>query len=201
VKAIIPLLLAAIVFVGCSDRPVIKDNSTVVVYPGLGISNICAVGMTYEQIRKATGDARLIGSGAGGWKRWIPGRSKSRFVSIPSLSATTEYRDPNPIPGVTFHVATNPWNSIPFRGKIGTKLSFQDGTVSKEQVEAAFGSVRTNFTGVSFQQVSVKPRESFSVTWDPNLLTINYPAQGIEFILKSNIVTMVVIKRISQMAK
>jgi len=133
-RAFIQLLLASILFSGCSDRPVIADNSTVVVQPGVGISNVLTFGMTAEQIFKATGDARLRHIRAFTWRRLLPGYKDDRYIQIPSLGAITGFPGTNGISSIDFFVAKNEGSNFSFRGKLGDKLSFKDGHVTREQI-------------------------------------------------------------------
>ena len=188
-KAYILLLLALIAFSGCSDRPVITDNSTVVVQPGLGISNVCAVGMTYEQIRKATGDAALVEQGPWSFKRLIPWRRKDRFVFVPSLCARIPFASGRINYWITFQVTTNDWNQIPFRGRIGEKLSFKDGPVSRAQVEAALGPIKTNFTSANPFPNIYLAREPFAIERGQGLVNLFYTRLGLYITLSNNVVT------------
>src|SRR5947208_17069805 len=113
------MLLASILFSGCSDRPVITDNSTLVVQPGLGISNVLTLGMTYEQIRKATGDAKLVHTRRLSLERLFLDRGEDRVIKIQSLGAITAFPGTSSIASMTFYVATNDENEIPFSGKLG----------------------------------------------------------------------------------
>ena len=101
-----------------------------------------------------------------------------------------------PISSVSFEVSTNQWNKIMFRGKVGEKLSFKDGPVSREQVEAAFGSVKTNFGLNSYPTRLPNMKEPYAFKVNEGWIDISYPAQGITFTIYSNVVIRFYVRKV-----
>src|SRR4051812_25217615 len=62
----------------------ITDTSRIVVQPGRGIPKVCEIGMSFEEVMQATGDAST--HGLYDRDRWSLKRlTQERFVLVPSL--------------------------------------------------------------------------------------------------------------------
>lgn len=189
-------------FFGCnnsvSNHPAVKDTSEVIVEPGRGVSNICEVGMTFRQIKRANPDARTHGPDDSSWKlERLIGR---RYILISSLSAVGHADENGRLSLISFYVS--PYDSsrtVPgliisnrFFGRIGTQLSFQSGSVGRNQIEKAFGTVQQGVTnsGGAIARIavdSIRKGEPYIVK-QGDTEAIYYPLLGLRFQLKSNAV-------------
>lgn len=180
---------------GCSQRPLVQDNSILTVQPGLGISNVFEVGMTVQQARDATHGVTIHGINdrdALG-KRW----GASRFGLIQSLGATAPIERNGEFVIICFHVL--PYDSDvtvsgltvtnPFRGKVGDKLSFKNGLVRREDVELQFGQIDHVITNLSDGIVLARDGKPFLFRAPAGGETLYYRHRGINFDLRSNTVT------------
>jgi hypothetical protein len=191
---VILFLLAFILFVGCSSRSIIKDNSTLVIQPGLGISNICALNMNLAQIRAATHDVRIVKLDPmtmqpepWSWKRLLPRRSAATEIKVPSLGASIGTESDHYPYGISFAVAADAENKTPFRGNIGQKLSCKELPISREKIEAAFGKITQTIQSRNATFPGSDRTEPFDWQHGQGWDELNYPAQGISFSLHSNI--------------
>jgi hypothetical protein len=194
-------LIAIVVVCGfllaCQKSPTVSDNSSLVVEPGWGISNLCEVGMTFAQLKKATGDATTRGSHYEPfWKRRLETWGRGDFVLVPSLAAIAVIGENQPAAFITFCVQPYEAKLIPglevrrpFQGSLGDKLSFKDRTISRVEVERAFGTVSSVATnGAQALAFRVKGdrfveqlRDAVEEVW--------YPDHGVAFQFTSNVVT------------
>jgi hypothetical protein len=180
--------------VGCNKSagtaPRIADNSKIVVEPGRGISNVCEVGMSFAQLETATGDARRLAL----WgESWWSLRQRQLFILVPSLGATGIPENKNGLTLFTFHV--QPYDSSrtcpglvvdrPFRGSVGSRLSFSNHIVSRKEVETAFGPVTQELT--NYADFSGLPDKTQPFSFRGEQLT--YARFGLDFYLKTNAVT------------
>src|SRR5688572_13808898 len=87
-RTIIAVVLVCGLVLACRKPPKVFDNSNLVVQPGLGISNVCQIGMTFAQIKRATGDATTHGRHYDSfWKRPLGSWGRGDFVLVRSLGA------------------------------------------------------------------------------------------------------------------
>ncbi len=196
-RAMLAVVPGLFLFFGCQKAPTITDNSVIVVQPGLGVSNICELGMSFSQIQKATGDATKHGiyDGSWSWKRLSsPGRGE--FVLVPSLGAIAATGNDEPVSLVEFYVQPHKEKLIlslevskPFRGSVGARISFKDAAVSNQQVEAIFGITSRVVTNAAEALVFRRKRQAFVHGRGNGVEELWYPTEGVSFVLKSNVVT------------
>jgi hypothetical protein len=134
----------------------ITDTSTVVVEPGRGIPKLCEVGMSFSQIKRAIGEGST--HGLYDRDRWNLKRlTQEKFVLFPSLGVIGVPEQKGGLPLLTFYVQpydssiTSPGLTVtrPFRGRLGSHLSFSNHVVSRREVEVAFGVVTQGLTNSS----------------------------------------------------
>jgi len=179
-----------VLLLGCSQSPLIKDNSSFTVQPGLGISNVFEVGMTVQQAHNATHDltTHSINDRDGG---------ASRFGLIQSLGATAPIEQNGKFAIICFHVL--PYDSgatvggltvtNPFRGKVEDKLSFKNGPVRREDVELQFGQIEHVITNLSDGIPLGRDGKPFRFRAPGGGESLYYRHKGINFDLRSNTVT------------
>lgn len=191
------ILMVGCLMVGCRKAPTILDNSVIVVQPGVGISNLCELGMTFSQIKKRIGGASTHGyyDNTFSWRRFTDGR-RGRFALIPSLGAVAPLGNGEPVAYVTFFLrpyrdSQFPGLNVlePFQGKLNNGLSFKDRTVSKVEVEKLFGNVSKVATNAAEGTQLRLKGQRFSYLRGDNSEDLWYPEQGISFNLASNVVT------------
>ncbi len=194
---LIAVLVGCGLVLGCQKPPKVLDNSALVVQPGRGISNLCEVGMTFSQIKSATGGATTHGiyDDTFSWRR-LESWGRGRFVLVPSLGAIAVIGENQPTAFIEFYVRPYRAPMIPgldvrepFRGKLGSSLSFKDHSVSKMDVESVFGSgsqvVTTAAAALDFR----KKGERFTHQRGAAIEELWYPDKGVAFVLTSNVVT------------
>ncbi len=177
---------------GCKPSPTISDNAPLVVQSGRGVINLCEIGMTFPQVRAATGDASIHRIHDSMWPRnqWRHGR----VVCIPSLGAYSFLSSNGPLSEIGFKVRPGlvmPGVSIgaPFRGKLGDKLSFSGGPVSKMDLEKQFGVIVRATTNIT-ETLELRQRpEPFRWIGNDGKEVLMYPEVGVAFELESNVVT------------
>jgi hypothetical protein len=191
VRAVI--IASPLISLGCNRPGVGRDNSQMVVTPGLGISNLCEIGMNFTQIQAASPDARTYGLGGriGSQNSWSDGR----FALIPSLGAITFLGTNEPVGIIEFYVRPDRGGIItglevrePFRGRIGSVLDLRDHRVSGQDVATAFGSVAHIATNAQASIELLKRGECFRLSRTASVEEIWYPQAGIAFVLESNVV-------------
>jgi hypothetical protein len=156
-RIFLTFLLICVLISGCGKSagpsPAITDTSKLVVQPGRGIPKVCEIGMSFNDVRKVTGDASK--HGIYDRDRFSLRRlTQEKFVLVPSLGVIGVPERKGSLPLLTFYV--QPYDSSitipglkvtnPFRGSIGTNLSFSSNTVSRKDVEMNFGVVIQNLT-------------------------------------------------------
>ena len=160
------------------------------VEPGRGVPEVCEIGMSFAEIKRATGEASI---------HMLKWRDTSRFVLVPSLGVIGIHEQKDGVRLLTFYVqsydssTTAPGLAItnPFRGSLSTNLSFRNGTVSRKEVEAAFGLVMQGITnGADFSNLPDKTKP-FSVRGE----TLHYPCLGLSFDLKNDNVESVTVRK------
>jgi hypothetical protein len=195
--AMVAAALGLVLVYGCQRSPTVLDNSNLVVQPGVGISNLCGLGMTFAQIRKTTGDATTHGIHYDGfWRRRRGSWGHGPSVLIPSLAAITDVGEDQPISSISFHL--RPYRAPlipgleiekPFRGKLGSSLSFKDSPTAKLEIEKIFGPVSqvasNGAEALAFRQKGERfgrqRRDSVEELW--------YPDKGIAFVFETNVLT------------
>ena len=181
---------------GCSKStgtaPRITDSSTLVVQPGRGIPDVCEIGMSFAELQRATGDATT--HGMYDRERWsFKKLTHDRFVLVSSLGVVGVPEQKGVLPLLTFHVqpydssATIPGLVVtqPFRGHLGSHLSFSNRIVSREDVELAFGAVTQSLTNFADFPRLPDTNQPFSFRGEK----LYYRRLGLIFTLKSNTVT------------
>jgi hypothetical protein len=170
----------------------ISDSSTLVAQPGRGIPKVCEVGMSFADLQKATGDAST--HGLYDRDRWsLKKLTHERFVLVPSLGVIGVPERKGALPLLTFYV--QPYDSSitirgltvtnPFRGRLGSQLSFSNHIVSRKEVETAFGPVTQDLT--NYADFSSLPDKTQPFSFRGEQLI--YGRLGLDFYLKTNVVT------------
>jgi len=163
----------------------------IVVEPGRGVPKVCEVGMNFAAIRKATGEASTHGL----YDRdlWSLKRlTQQRFVLVPSLGAIGVPEQKGGVPLLTFYVhqydssITSPGLVVtrPFRGGLGSQLSFSNHVVSRKEVEAAYGPVRQDVTNYAQVLPLADKSQPFSFRGEK----LHYPRLGLSFDLQNDAV-------------
>lgn len=194
IQFVLVLSLGCTILWGCSPQPIIRDSSKLVVVPGRGITNLCEIGMTLKQLRAATRDVSTHGiyDGEWSWRRF----TGSRHAIIRSLGAIAPIENDKKLAIICFHVIPKTDGTTvrglsvtnPFRGKIGDKLSFNDGPVSRNEVESQFGTINQVITNNSDAISLANEGKAFLYKMPGGREIIYCTRQGITFELKSNIV-------------
>ncbi len=196
-RAVLALALGLVFMLGCQKSPTIADNSAIVVQPGVGIANVCEIGMDFSQIRMATGDATTQGiyDGSLSWRR-LASHGRGRFMLVPSLGAIAAIGIDESISLVEFYVRPHKEKivsglevSTPFRGSLGKLLSFKDSVVSNRQVETIFGSVTQVATNAAEALVFRRNSQAFVHRRGDGVEEIWYPTRGVAFVFETNVVT------------
>jgi hypothetical protein len=161
------------------------------VFPGVGIPNVCQLGMTAEEVCKTNKGAVSICLTGQEW------RSECSLV-VPSTAAIGHIPSGNPtepIETITFY--TQPYKhgviagveiNVPFRGKINQGPSFGQGSVRRRDIENCFGVINNHATNLVAISALSQTRQPFwwSSPWGTDELW--YPDKGISFSLRSNVV-------------
>jgi hypothetical protein len=196
-RAMVAVMPGLLLLFGCQKAPRITDNSVIVVQPGLGVSNICEIGMSFSQIQRATGDATKHGiyDGSWSWKR-LSSLGRGEFVLVPSLGAVAATGSDEPVSLVEFYVQPHKEKLIPalevskpFRGSLGTSISFKDAAISNQQVETIFGTTSRVATNAAEALAFRRSSQSFVHRRGERIEELWYPSAGMAFVLKSNVVT------------
>lgn len=197
--ALLGVILASVICLPSGSK---IHSSSVTVFPGIGIPNTCAIGMTFSQIQAATGDADTHSAADNVWFSRAPWNwwGNGRFVLVPSLAAVAWVGKNEPVTAVTFYTTTNqepvvPKLSItnPFLGIIEPNLSFAMGPVTRAQVEVVFGRAVPVFNETDARRLL---SNGTAYVFTNNASTeLAYPQQGITFVLVSNVVNRFVVYR------
>jgi hypothetical protein len=186
------------VLLGCGRTPTFKDSADLVVQPGVGISNICQLGMTFTELKRQARGASTHGffDEEFSWD-WVQALGKGRLALFPSLGAIAPVQGKQPIWFIEFHVRQYRHPMIaalrieaPFRGKVGPNLTFAEGEVSKAQVEQVFGPVSAVLTNSAEALDYRKQGKSFVEPLNDAEVKVWYPKKGISFIVRSNVVIL-----------
>lgn len=196
-RTVVLVFLVCGLMLACQKSPKVIDSSNLVIQPGLGISNLCEVGMTFTEIKKATGDATTRGSHYDPfWRRPLGTWGRGDFVLVPSLGVIAPIGENQPTAAIWFYVRPHREPLIsgleidnPFRGKLGDNLSFKDRPVGKLEVEKVFGSVSEFATNGAHALEFRKKGERFCERLRDSVEELWYPDQGVAFRLTSNVVT------------
>ena len=170
----------------------ITDTSQTVVEPGRGIPKVCEIGMSFSDIKRATGNANT--HGLYDRKPWNFKRlAQERFLLVPSLGVIGIPEQNGRLGLLTFYV--QPFDSSftipslvitnPFRGNLSSQLSFSNHVVNRQQVEAAFGYVTWDITNYAELLNAPDKTKPFSVRGEE----LHYPRLGLSFGLKNDTVT------------
>ena len=191
------VVLCIVVASGCSKSTPIRitDSSTIVVEPGRGVPKVCEVGMSFSEIKEAIGDGST--HGLHDRDRWSLKRlNQERFVVFPSLGVIGVPESKGGLPLLTFYVQpydssiSSPGLSVtrPFRGRLGSHLSFSNHVVSRREVEIAFGVVTQGLTNSSQSLDHLDKAQPF-FSRRGNEEDLYYHHLGLRFSLKDNAVT------------
>lgn len=195
--AITCLLLVAVL--GCNRAPIVSDTASLFLQPGVGISNVCEVGMTYREIKRTTGDAATHGLHD---KRLTLERfSSSRFLLVPSLGVIGVLEDNEMVSHLEFFVTPYNEGAIPslkvekpFRGKVGG-IDFSNGPVTRRDVESIFGVIYSGTTNLVLSGSLLEKNEPFWFLRSDDSLELWYPAEGVIFVLQRDRVSSIRIFR------
>jgi hypothetical protein len=196
----ITVLAACLLAVGCS-RPVRTDPAVMVIHPGVGVSNVVAIGMTVADMHRASPDLEHEREPTRfPWEK--PNWHGGRIPSIGAQFSGSYTGQGKPYQGfINFHiVAPSNEPSFQFQGSLAPGLSFADGqTVRRPEVVDTFGSPEktidqsqaTNMipymmAGIDFAMLC--PTKDGSRTE-----LLYYPTQGVMFDLKNDTVTRVAV--------
>src|ERR1043166_8214062 len=164
----------------------VSDSSTLVVQPGCGIPKVCEVGMSFAELQEATDDAST--HGLYDRDRWsLKKFTHERFVLVPSLGVIGVPERKGALPLLTFYVQpydssiTSPGLAVtnPFRGRLGSQLSFSNRIVSRKEVETAFGPVTQDL--ISYTNFSSLPDKTQPFSFRGEQLI--YSRLGLDFYL------------------
>jgi hypothetical protein len=189
---IILVAFVSLVFAGCGKRPVIHDNSAIMVVEGRGIIGICELDMTLDDIQRATGDLAVEQIFPNGED--YGGRIPSLGVQV--LANPRQAR----IHIINFYVSDSRLKqSIPsadrrqFRGKLARGLDFGGKPITKGQIISAYGQVSIATNGVSATS-SHNAGENYE--WaGKHEVRLEYPLNGIGFDLVNDVVVAFHIER------
>jgi hypothetical protein len=147
--------------------------------------------MSFAAIKRATGEAST--HGLYDRDRWSLKRlTQERFILVPSLGAIGVPEQKGGVPLLTFYVQqydssiTSPGLVVtrPFRGSLGSQLSFSNHVVSRKQVEAALGPVTQDVTNYAQVLPLADRSQPFSFRGEK----LHYPRLGLSFALKNDAV-------------
>lgn len=177
------LCLAFVVTVGCKrENPIhapVRTSEELTVFSGVGIPGVCSVTMNLKQIQKANPDSYFRKHGG------------SRLLVLPSLGAVASFDEENFVNHISFETVpvTNEWFSYeitkPFAGKLNFSLSFNQRKVTRDEIEAMFGTlpVAANSDERSYFHSRHLPHCSTGVN---DSATLIYPRRGIILNLDRN---------------
>ena len=179
------------VMAGCSERSIPFDDGIYVVDPGRGVTNRCELGMTVSEIGLFFVDSSTHGlfDDAWTWKRY----TASRFLLVPSLGAIGVVEADKRISHLEFHVEayTNPAVpglvvQNPFHGRLGDKLDFSKGQVTRSDVQAALGRLEHGSTNSAEFAALGKAGKLFWLATTGDFEELWYEDLGLSFTLRTN---------------
>lgn len=186
---------------GCdrfSKKSATATDRTIEVHAGIGVTNVCEVGMPLSRVRRAAPKVSTHGLYDGKWD--LRRFTASRYILVPALSAIGTLHE-GKVGVLTFYVRPNLRENIPglivrdsFRGNIAGGPSFEDAPVTKAQIEASFGAVQRGFTNSFDGTTSLNVREPF-FRKNGDRETLHYYRQGISFDLEKDVVVSFTISK------
>jgi hypothetical protein len=188
--AIIACAGVAGLLVSCS-RPKVTDSSSLTIVPGLGVTNVVAVGMTLSEIADRTADFQISTTRE---PRWFKARIPSLGVSLGG-----PYRGKRrPYYGfINFHIVPWPEEFDPrFTGSLLGGLSFAEaGSVTRDDLVGIFGTTEKTVLPVNSTNIFrfMQDGTSFSLLAAEQGEVLYYPAQGIMFKVHNGLVTRVAV--------
>ena len=202
---------------GACSRPSYSDSSGLVIVPGVGISNVVALGMTRTEIQRTTRDLVIqrlpkvrmpwVDVSPEGLSR-LPWQKPERYwARVPSLGAVFDgaWGEVSVGSYIKFRVSaqTNATerDAKRFCGTLSCGLSFADGkNVTREDVTRFFGEpteyLQTTVTDGTPPHMGscMKSGTSFSLKASKsNIEFLYYPAQGIQFLVEEDFVARVAV--------
>jgi hypothetical protein len=187
------LLLTIALCCCCSRKNNPVESRDLVVAPGRGISGLCELGMTPQELKRAGSVVCHSGTDESRWP-WPKQNAPLRLL-LPSLGAIVYLDSRRPAALIEFHVQECRMPDLLdvdgarlFRGRIEAGPSFREGPVTKEAVEALFGRLPGS-TGGTFTAMCLDSGRSFCQTWADGSAQMNYFDKGINFCIHSNAVT------------
>ena len=197
--------LLVFLLAGCHTQKY-SDSTGMLIVPGLGISNVVAVGMTPSEMNSHVTDLQYQVRP----NRWIPSKEpKWHTASIPSLGIVWS----GPYTGmhapyfgyINFYVAPNTNMGIaPFRGYLSSGLDFSTtNAITLSEVTRLYGEPRkTASLDATFIEMLATGVSICVLAPDKKTKLLYYPADGIMFDFKEDILTRVAVypKRIVEQA-
>lgn len=198
------LLWIVLLLAGCGGKT--PDPSTVVVVPGLGISNVADITMSLNGIRKEVGDLEIESDPKAGFpwqkdilgeRRRLPWEKPLYYLGVSSsLGLTVSATNRNiAVQEMNFWCGPDGMagaNAV-FTGRISGGLSFANGRkVTRSEVVAVFGepSRSEGDSRDALRQVHAGKSVSHkSRTAGNSIEILFYPTNGINFILQNDVVT------------
>jgi len=116
-------LLGLILFFSFYNRSSTRDNSTLVVQPGFGITNLCSWGMTYKQVRAANLTRSSSTPVGGRGSASIPWHKELASYSFPPWARARVLIRIRPTLACGLTSSRTAFIKFPFRGKFGERLS------------------------------------------------------------------------------
>ncbi|MBM3859467.1 MAG: hypothetical protein FJ395_07445 [Verrucomicrobia bacterium] len=180
---LVRLLLAALILLGCSPALMSARNSPPTVQPGRGVRQVCEVGMTVQQVgKRSTGVTTRAG-----------------FIIVPSVGAVGligARKEKERIENITFYATPYVHGVIPgleirvpFRGTVDRRLSFEQGGVSRKDVETAFGVISNYAPNLRAIIPFANAARPYWYNDPVGSEVLYYPNKGIHFNIVSNEVT------------
>ena len=188
--------LLAFIFAGCTNQKY-SDSSDMLIVPGLGISNVVAVGMTPAEMNSHMTDLQYQVRPS----RWIPSRKpKWQTAVIPSLGIV--WGGPyagmhTPYYGfINFHVVADTNMGLrPFRGALSSGIDFSTtNTITPSEVINCYGDP-SNTVPFDSNALAMLAKGQSIRTLFPETMTelLYYPADGIMFDFRKGILIRVAV--------
>ena len=181
---------AAMALLGACAQPMARDSSSLTIVPGVGVSNLVAIGMTLAEMKAQTGDMAITTTRE---PRWFGAQIPSLGVSLdgPYCGKQAPYNG-----FINFYLVPPTSSSLArFAGRIGSTSLGETGVVARSDIIATFGVPRQSFLPANATNMSSYMVEgiSFSLLANEQVEVMYYPAQGIMFDVRNGLVTRVAV--------
>ena len=187
-------VVCILITLGCNHDTTVEFGSNLCFEPGLGVRNVCEIGMTLSQIKKGVNSVSTFSSS--GKESLLNRWKKGRYALIPSLSAVTFLGTNQPISIIDVYVVPFESKSIPglkitqpFIGKIKDGPSFEERDVTRTEVESIYGVIDCNIQDVNKSAETLLAQKSYYIERTDGVVELWYLDQGVAFITESNVVT------------